>query len=57
MQNPYQYGYQSVKLLASLVRGDESAIPPSKVIDLPARKITKANVGEFWAELKRLLGK
>lgn len=57
VQNPYQYGYQSVKLLASLVRGDESAIPPSIVIDLPARKITKANVGEFWAELKRLLGK
>jgi ribose transport system substrate-binding protein len=56
VQNPYQYGYQSVKLLTQLADGDSSAIPENKFIDIPARAIRKDNVAEFWKELKKLLG-
>ena len=54
VQNPYKYGYESVRVLAGLARGDKSVIPDGKFIDIPARQIRKDNVDEFWAELKRL---
>lgn len=56
VQNPYRYGYESVRVLAALARGDESVIPESKFIDIPARSITSDNVDEFWTELKQLRG-
>ena len=56
VQNPYEYGRQSVRVLAALVRGDKSVIPESGFIDIPARKITPANVEEFHADLKQKLG-
>jgi ribose transport system substrate-binding protein len=52
VQNPYQYGYQSVKVLNELHNGNKSVIPESKFIDIPARVITPKNVDEFWAEVK-----
>ncbi|MEM8484506.1 MAG: sugar-binding protein [Bacteroidota bacterium] len=54
VQNPYMYGYESVRVLSALARGDESVIPESKFIDIPARTITAENVDEFWTELKQL---
>ena len=56
VQNPYEYGYQSVKVLAALLRGDSSEVPESEFIDIPARTITKDNVDEFWADLKAKMG-
>jgi ribose transport system substrate-binding protein len=57
VQNPYQYGYQSIHVLNALHKGDKSVIPKSGFIDIPLRVITKSNVDEFWAECKKLLGK
>ncbi|MFT5324444.1 MAG: ribose transport system substrate-binding protein [Planctomycetaceae bacterium] len=54
VQNPYKYGHKSVEILAALARGDNSVIPESGFIDIPARNIRKDNVDEFWTELKRL---
>ncbi|MCA8997483.1 MAG: sugar-binding protein [Planctomycetaceae bacterium] len=56
VQNPYEYGYQSVKILAGLARDDESVLPEGGFLDVPARKITKENVTEFWSRLKELVG-
>ncbi|WP_299461960.1 sugar-binding protein [uncultured Gimesia sp.] len=56
VQNPYQYGYESVRVLNALANGDKSVIPENKIMHIPARKITKDNVKEFWAELKSLIG-
>ncbi len=56
VQNPYKYGHESVRILAALVRGDESVIPANKYIDIPPRQIRKDNVDAFWAELKKNLG-
>lgn len=56
VQNPYQYGFQSVSILKSLLEGDTSVIPESKFVDIPARTITKENVDEFWDDLKSKMG-
>ncbi len=56
VQNPYMYGYESVRVLAAIARGDKSVIPESGFLDIPARKITPDNVEEFHADLKEKLG-
>lgn len=57
VQNPYMYGYKSVEVLKAIVTGNDSVIPASKFIDIPARQIRSDNVDGFWSELKKLLGK
>ena len=56
VQNPYEYGYRSIKVLHALKRGDTSVIPESGFIDIPARQIRKENVEAFEADLKVKLG-
>lgn len=56
VQNPYRYGYESVRVLAALAHGDRSVLPESQFIDIPAREITSENVDVFWDELKHLVG-
>lgn len=56
VQNPYMYGYESVRVLKALLAGDKSVIPESKFIDIPPRSITKENVDEYWADLKAKKG-
>jgi ribose transport system substrate-binding protein len=66
VQNPYEYGYQSVRVLSELLKGNKKVIPASKYIDVPARAVTKdgriiggkstENVDEFWADLKEKVG-
>ncbi|MCL6520331.1 MAG: sugar-binding protein [Armatimonadetes bacterium] len=55
VQNPYQFGYQSMRILAALARGEDPKIPKNKVIYLPERVINKTNVDAFWKELKKHL--
>ncbi|MCS7045844.1 MAG: substrate-binding domain-containing protein, partial [Gemmataceae bacterium] len=57
VQNPYMYGYESVRILKGLATGDTSVLPKDGFLNIPARTITSANVDEFWAELKKLTGK
>jgi len=57
VQNPYEYGYQSVKVLKALSEGDDSMIPADKFINIPARQIRKDTVAGFWSDLNQKLGK
>jgi len=57
VQNPYQYGYQSMKILNAIVNGDMSLIPENRFMNIPARQIRKNNVDEFWSDLKKKMGK
>jgi len=57
VQQPYQFGYQSVKILTALARGEDAGIPPGKVIEVPTKIIKKDNVDAFWSELKAQRGK
>jgi len=56
VQNPYKYGYESVRVLNALANGDKSVIPENQIMHIPARTIKKDNVEKFWAELKSLVG-
>lgn len=57
VQQPFEFGYQSVKLLAALARGDASMVPANKVIIIPVKTIAAENVDAFWLELKQQTGK
>ncbi len=59
VQNPFEYGRQSVRVLAGLTRGQslqELEIPEDGFLNIEARQIRKDNVDEFWTELKTNLG-
>ena len=55
-QQPYQYGYHSVRILAGLARGDESVLPEDGFLEVSVKIVRKDNVEAFWAELKQLRG-
>jgi ribose transport system substrate-binding protein len=57
VQDPYQYGYESIRILIGLHKGDKSVLPEGGFIDVPPRVINKENLDEFWATLKERLGK
>lgn len=57
VQQPYEFGYQTVKLMAKVARGDKSGIPASGIIPIAHKRITRDNVEEFHSNLKKLMGK
>jgi ribose transport system substrate-binding protein len=57
VQKPFEFGYQSVRVLAALARKQDAGIPAGKMIDTGVQVITKDNVDAFWADLKRQTGK
>jgi ribose transport system substrate-binding protein len=57
VQQPFEWGYQGMKLMAKYLEGDKSGIPDNKLIIVPTKIIDKANVDEFAANLKAVLGK
>lgn len=54
VQQPFEFGYQSIRILAGLARDDRSVLPEGGVLFVPHREIVKGNVEEFHTELKRL---
>ncbi|MFO0912972.1 MAG: sugar-binding protein [Pirellulales bacterium] len=56
VQNPYMYGYDSVRVLKDVLNKKADAIPASKYLDVPPREVTKENVDTFWADLKAKKG-
>jgi ribose transport system substrate-binding protein len=52
VQNPFEWGYQGMKLMAAHLEGDDSGIPENKLIIVPGQVITKDNVDKFEADLK-----
>ena len=55
VQNPFEYGRQSVKTLAGLIRGEslESlGFDDKGVMHIPARQIRQDNAQTYWDELK-----
>jgi ribose transport system substrate-binding protein len=56
VQNPFEWGYQGMKLMASHLKGDDSDIPADKLIIVPGQVIKKGNVDKFQADLKVAIG-
>ena len=57
VQQPYEWGYQGMKLMAAYLEGDKSKIPADKLIIVPTKSLDKSNVDEFETNLKAILGK
>jgi len=63
VQNPYEFGYQSIKVLKGLVEDNPNVFKEYPTIDadhrifIPHRTITQVNVQKFYDELKVLKGK
>ena len=57
VQQPYEFGYQSMKLLAKILDGDRSGIPASKQIFVPTLAIKKDSVEEFAKKISQLRGR
>jgi ribose transport system substrate-binding protein len=57
VQQPFEWGYRGMKLMAAYMEGDKSMIPDNKLIIVPTKVIDKSNVDEFQANLKATLGK
>jgi ribose transport system substrate-binding protein len=55
-QQPFEYGYQAVKVMAKLARGDNSVIPESKNIFIDPLVVQRNNVDEVRGKLNELLG-
>ena len=56
VQQPYEWGYQGMKLMAAVLEGDMSMIPENKLVIVPTAIIDKDNVDAFEAELKARIG-
>ena len=56
VQNPYEYGRVSVRILTGLARGDRSVLPEGGFLDIAARQIRKDNCQSFWNDKKQKLG-
>jgi ribose transport system substrate-binding protein len=52
VQQPFEWGYQGMKLMAKYLEGDKSVVPANKLVIVPTQIIDKANVDAFEAELK-----
>ncbi|UEM19759.1 sugar-binding protein [Skermanella mucosa] len=55
VQQPYEFGYQSMIYLAKYIEGDRSFIPENKQRIIPTQVIDKSNVKDFAAKIRDLL--
>lgn len=56
VQDPYQWGYQGMKLMAAYLDGDKSGVPADGLIIIPTQVINAQNVDAFESELKARIG-
>jgi ribose transport system substrate-binding protein len=57
VQQPYEFGYQSMITLAKIIEGDTSVIPANKQNIIPTQIVDKSNVEDFAKRIKDLLAK
>jgi len=57
VQQPFEFGYQSVKLMAKVLAGDRSEIPANKLKIVPTRIIKQADVDAFKTKINQLRGR
>ena len=57
VQQPFEFGYQSMMLLSKIKGGDSSAIPANKKIIVPTLVIKQADVEAFTVKINDLRGR
>ncbi|TGQ74326.1 MAG: ABC transporter substrate-binding protein [Mesorhizobium sp.] len=56
VQQPFEWAYQGMKLMASYLKGDKSGIPAGGLIIVPTKIIGKDDVDAYAANLKAMSG-
>ena len=57
VQQPYEFGYRSMTLLAKALDGDRSGIPASRQVFIPTQVLRQNNVDAFRTKLAQLRGR
>lgn len=57
VQQPFEFGFRSMELMAKILAGDKSAVPASKQIFVPTIAVKKAEVEEFTKKINSLRGR
>jgi ribose transport system substrate-binding protein len=57
VQQPFEFGFRSMELMAKILNGDKSQIPASKQIFVPTIAVKKDSVEEFTRKINALRGK
>jgi ribose transport system substrate-binding protein len=57
VQQPFEFGYRSMELMAKVLSGDKSQIPATKQIFVPTIAVKRADVEEFTKKINALRGK
>ncbi|MES0200999.1 sugar-binding protein [Mesorhizobium sp. M0011] len=56
VQQPFEWAYQGMKLMAAYLKGDKSGIPEGNLIIIPTKIIGKDDVDAYAANLKAMAG-
>jgi ribose transport system substrate-binding protein len=57
VQQPFEFGYQAIKLMAQYAQGDKGAVPAGKQVFVPTLVIKRENVAEFQTKINALRGR
>ena len=57
VQQPYEFGYRSIAMMAQVLKGDRSGVPPSRQLFIPTTVIRQNNVDDFRVQLAQLRGR
>jgi ribose transport system substrate-binding protein len=57
VQQPFEWAYQGMKLMAAYLKGDKSGVPADGLIIVPTKIIGKDDVDAYAASLKAMAGK
>jgi ribose transport system substrate-binding protein len=57
VQQPYEFGYQAIKLMHQYLKGDKSAAPANKQVFVPTLVIKQDSVDAFTQKINQLRGR
>jgi ribose transport system substrate-binding protein len=57
VQQPFEFGYKSMELMAKILDGDRSQVPATKQIFVPTKAVKKDTVDAFTKEINALRGR
>ena len=57
VQQPFEFGFRSMELMAKYLNGDKTVVPATKQIFVPTKAIKRADVEAFQKELNTLRGR
>jgi ribose transport system substrate-binding protein len=57
VQQPYEFGYQAIRIINEILDGNRSNIPESKQKFIPTLVVKKDNVDEFIVKINKLKGR